>query len=202
MTSEPPQPNVYAPAPAGGRLWQGEILSNVIEIRRAPEELGLEQPTEVERLVHPYALVMTPDCDLEQDFNARQDASAPESRLVPHVLLCEVREAEELRGSRALTSKLWTRVRQNQDERYQYLHRVSPAEDMVGEGLPVLALDFKRILTLPTDELYAQIGPVVGRRALLVDRYLFEVMQRFYSFQSRVGVPVPHDVLDSAAANS
>ena len=141
-------------------------------------------------------MVMTPDCDLEQDFEARQVEDAPESRLIPRVLLCEVQEAAELKKSSGLNSRLWRQVRQNQHERYQFVRSVAAFEDAASEGLPELALDFKRVLAVPTDELYVQIhNGIVRRRTVMVDRYLFHFVQRFYSFQGRIGVPIPHDQL-------
>ena len=114
-------PSVYQQAPSEGRLWQGEVLSNVVEIRRAPGDLDLESPGQIARVMHPYALVMTPDCDLEQDFDAREGGSPPEQRLVPQLLMCEMHDAEALRGSHGLNSALWKRVRQNQAAN---IHRV------------------------------------------------------------------------------
>ena len=174
------------------------MLGNVLELRRVPREFGERTPREVATVVHPFTMVMTPDCDLEQDFKAwEMDGGQEGMRPVPRILLCELQEAEELRGEGSLNSAIWKQVRQNSHERYQFLTRAAAEADALGEGLPTLASDFRRVLSLPTDELYAQIAcGIVERRTVVVERYLFDVVQRFYAFQGRVGLPVAHDRLE------
>ncbi len=108
-----------------------------------------------------------------------------------------------MRRAKSLNARLWKEVRQNQNDRYQFLRNVLAEEEAQGDGLPELAADFKRLLAVPTDELYAQLtNGIVHRRTVLVERYVFNVMQRFYSFQGRVGVPVPHHELVAADQTS
>ena len=144
-------------------------------------------------------IVMTADCDLEQDFNARfPEGSAADKgaetavekghpSLVPHVLLCEVYELGEIRA-RVGASDLWKRMQQNQDERY---HHLPPARigDQPVNGFPDLYLDFKKTVALPTENLYLAVAQGVRRLALVTPIYIHDLMHRFYGFLSRVGVP-------------
>ena len=61
------QSPVYVPISAGDRLFQGEILANVVErvVSGSGEKLGARE------IVHPFAVLVTQDCDLEQDHRAR-----------------------------------------------------------------------------------------------------------------------------------
>jgi hypothetical protein len=157
-------------------LRQGEILSNLIQLQLIVQTLG-NQPR-VEPLLHPYALVLTQDCDLEQDFNARQRQVAAD-KLIPSVLFCEVVTAEELFGLiRQTNKKLWDRIRINKDEHYHFLQQAEPACDTLQQGLPELALDFKRYFTIPTEEVYKRIEIREAQRRTLLIRGCPEIKLR------------------------
>ena len=128
---------IYRVAAEGPRasLRQGEILSELIEARidlstLQAETLGLQLYS------HPYALILTQDCDLDQDFKARLGLNKPD-KLIPAVLFCEVFTAEELRGTGGITSDMWRRISQNKDERYHFLQKAEPSCDTV-EKFPIL----------------------------------------------------------------
>ena len=61
-------PTVYCPSVEGDRLHQGEVLGAVWE-RRVSLHPETGEP-ELEEVEHPYAVVSTQDCDLEQDAGA------------------------------------------------------------------------------------------------------------------------------------
>jgi hypothetical protein len=110
------------------------------------------------------------------------------------VLLCEVHVADELRGRSGINSELWRRVRENKDERYHYLRAVLPEEDSLREGLPNMAVDFKRYFAIATDELYAQINAEARKRARLISPYMEHFCSRFGHFQQRIALPEDHHV--------
>jgi hypothetical protein len=147
----------------------------------------------VYEVTHGYAVVLTQDCDLEQDFSVRQKQIASD-KLLPSVLFCEVATAEELFGRvKSLGSKLWDRIRINKDERYHFLQKIEADRDGLGLGMPELGIDFKRYFTIPTDEVYKRIE--IGkakRRCALVSPYLEHLSSRFAYFLSRVALPENH----------
>jgi len=125
------------------------------------------QTHELEEIQHPYAVVMSPDCDLEQDFAERMDSSKKEEqpdKLIPSVLLLEAITVNELRATTPAGKDIWKRIRQNKDERYHVLEAVPIKSDADGKGLPSLGIDFKRYFTVPTDELQVQCGTSAKRR--------------------------------------
>lgn len=189
-----PAEPIYAPSTKSEPLRQTEVLSNVIETRQSLASFQGKGEPEIERTKHPYALVVSQDCDLEQDFLARFSGGAgvPPERLLPNVLLCVVVTVEELHARTPKGSDIWKRVVGNKDERYHFLQKVDPSEDALGEGLPAMGIDFKRCFTVPTDELYSQLGTDVKRRCRMVSPYLEHFASRFAYFLSRVALPRPH----------
>jgi hypothetical protein len=188
-----PQARIYRVADIGQGLClrQGEILSNLIRIRLDLQTLGTNSPGIIS-VTHPYAVVVSQDCDLEQDFKARQGINK-EDKLIADILFCQVATAEQLRGTTGITSEMWKRISQNKDERYHFLQKVEPACDALREGLPELGIDFKRYFTISTDEVYRRIE--IGeakRRCVLVSPYLEHLSSRFAHFLSRVALPEDH----------
>ena len=180
-----------------GRLLQGEILSGLLEPQ--PEHPGKVIQSEaldlqITLVSHPKIVILTPDCDLLTDFLARKDpGTAKETKLLQHVQCCDVYEEYEIRRARNLASDLWKRVKQNQDERYHCLP--SNETDVGGKAnQPALFLDFKQMFSIPTEFLYKaiEIGDV-KRQGVIPPIWLHSLIQRYFAFHSRVGVPDPND---------
>lgn len=127
-----------------------------------------------------------------QDFKPRNEGNLESDKIIPSVLFCEVITAEQLRGRADMKSNIWQRIRQNKDERYQFLEKVLSKDDLLGEGLPELGIDFKRYFTIPTDEVYFRLKTDAKRRCRLVSPYLEHLSSRFYYFQNRIALPADH----------
>src|SRR5262249_34569532 len=103
---------------AASPIRQGEILSDLHQFRLEVRSIGSQEATG-KPFRHPYALVLTQDCDLDQDFRVRFPEPQPSDKLIPGILFCEVVTAEELFGIiRQTNKKLWDRIKINKDERY------------------------------------------------------------------------------------
>jgi hypothetical protein len=178
-----------------GALRQGEMVTGLVQVRLAINTVGADKE-DVQWIeeFHPFAVVLSQDCDLDQDWKVRQSAvDDPKAaqRQLPSVLFAQVHDAEELKG-RVGASDLWKRVKQNKDERYHFLEAVSPNQDALADGLPELGIDFKRYFTIPTDELYRRIEKGTHRRCRLVSPYLEHLSTRFCYYQFRVALPSDH----------
>jgi hypothetical protein len=184
--------SIYEPAQQNGAIRQGEIITELTQFIVNIETEELEEP-EIIRKKHPYALVVSQDCDLDWDYKARAGLTQSH-KLLPNILLCEVVTAEELRGNTEINSRIWDSVRNNKNERYQFLQRASIGEDGFSEGLPELAVDFKRYFTIPTEEVYLRTRPGGGarRRCRLISPYVEHFSSRFCYFQSRIALPSEH----------
>lgn len=186
---------IYAPSVVGGALRQGELLSNVVEaridfetLRQAQDELALEEK------VHPLAVVLTQDCDLDWDHTARIETD-PErkaklaNKALPNILLCEVWFSTDLRGEQGLNNTLWRRIQSNSDERYHILPPVAPEHDLLRARLEELAIDFKRVFTVRTEELYFRLTTEAQRRCCLEGLFKQDLSTRFGCYQIRVALP-------------
>lgn len=166
------------------------MLTDVVQVLLDPESADASAII-VDLRTHPWALVLSQDCDLDWDYQART-GTTEDYRRIPSVLLCEVITAQQLRDSDEINSTIWTRVKGNNDERYHFLQQIQPESDARGEGLPELAVDFKRYFTISTDRLYATLGNGVERRCRLVTPYRDHFSTRFTRFMSRIALPNPH----------
>ena len=188
--------NLFKPSVASEPFRQGEILTGVRQHRRSILSLK-SQTHELEEIQHPYAVVMSPDCDLEQDFTQRMGEAVKggsTDRSIPDILLLQATTADELRATAPAGKDIWKRIRQNKDERYHVIERVRPEQDAVGTGLAALGIDFKRYFTVPTDELYLQCEATAKRRCHLETPYSEHLNRRFTDFLSRVALPREHQV--------
>jgi hypothetical protein len=197
--------NIYRKATSDGGLRQGEIISNLTQF--LPK---LEIPTKPDQilgryLTHPYAIVVTQDCDLEQDYKARRE-NAKKHRLLPNILFCELELANELRNSkinneslpvekreREVNSAIWKEIAKNKHERYHFFQRITTDCDLQNAGLKELAADFSRFFTIPTDEVYFRIEKnLTQKHCFLLSPYLEHFSLRFHYYHSRVALPEDH----------
>jgi len=171
-------------------LRQGEILSGLNEYW--VEDI-VDDSASVEIRQHEYAIVMTQDCDLDQDFRARRSESNEPQRVLKSVLLCEIETAEKLRGSHKINSKDWSLVHSNRDERFHFLETVSSEHDLESTGLPELGVSFRRYFTVSLKMVYAELSRgLVRRRCRLRSPYLEHLSSRFSYYHSRIALPEPH----------
>lgn len=193
-------PAFYVPSTQGGPFRQSEILSNVLQYCIAVESLGDEEGLDLVPVLHGLAIIVSQDCDLEQDFKQRQRVTEAgetvdreDDKLLPCVLLCEVATAKailESIGNQGRTIR--EKFRKNHEDRYQYLREVEPTQDAEGCGIDAMGIDFKRYFTVPTQELYEQLKQGCQRRCRLGPQYLEHLSDRFTNHLSRVGLPRNH----------
>lgn len=169
-------------------LCQGEILSDLVQHRLDEATLDSASPI-IEPIHYQFAIVLTQACDLSQDFACRQSGKPPQ---LPDVLFCQVPTAEELKSRNNLNSRIWDRIKINKDERYHFLEAVPVVCDALGNGLPEMAIDFKRYFTIPTPVIYLQLQLSASRRCRLCSPYLEHLSTRFAYFLSRVALPSEH----------
>jgi hypothetical protein len=203
----------YSSIAPGDRLHQGELLTGLLRIRQSLDTVGT-QDIRVDEITHPVLVVMTQDCDLAQDFDARTveaEAAQDPTRLndpdfkkmldsapkleIENVLLCEAMLTADMKNNVPPGKDIWKRIIQNKDERYQCLEAIPAEQDSQSAGLLSVGCDFKRFLTIPADEVYKRIqaNPAV-RRSRLLTPYVEHLLHRFCNFQARIPLPENHDV--------
>lgn len=183
-----------------GPIRQTELLKDVVELQAVgPRLSGQEGRVSIRRVEHPLVIVLSQDCDLEQDFNLRfpkeaEPTSRDEADITPgclsHVILCDAWSEEEYRRRlpKGINSYDRRKIGSNQNERYHRLESATIGED--GEEIDELFIDFRRFFALPSADLYDQVdGKDESRVACLPAYHLHDLAQRFFSYQARVAVP-------------
>jgi hypothetical protein len=173
-------------------LRQGEILTGVVQYNPIIDKTSQEE-LQFTPVVHPYAIVITQDCDLDWDYKSREMDNNP-SKLLNSVILCEIDKAASIRQTDGMYRKEWDLIEAHRHERYYFLQKVSHECELEREGLPELTADFKRVFGIDTVALYSQIKlGIVKRRTILASPYLEHFSRRYHSFHSRVALPLQYE---------
>jgi hypothetical protein len=181
---------IYQVSDKNSSLRQGEILTSVVQYNPVVNEITNEfQELSFTPVIHPYAIVITQDCDLDWDYRARQPANSQPSKLLNSVILCEISTAREIRDD-DMNSKEWKLVESHRHERFYFFENIPLECDTEKEGLPELTADFKKVFGIDAATLYRQIElGIVKRRTVLASPYLEHFSRRYYSFHGRVALP-------------
>ena len=176
----------------GARISQGDIYKDVEFIEYAIEKAGV---IEISKIVFPSVIVLTQDCDLNQDYKVRWAKKEPfnhDKKLIS-VIAAPLYNVEHVYKGEHLSELKMTmteirkertpgqNLRKNETPRYHYLE--FPA------NVPIVSsvIDFKHYFTVNVEYLkkhkkanfICQIGPL----------YREDVSQRFSSYLSRIGLP-------------
>lgn len=185
---------IYQASDKGSSLRQGEILTGVVQYNPVINELPKEfQDLPFTPIIHPYAIVITQDCDLDWDYKARGTNNNP-AKLLNSIVLCEIDTAESIRSTDGMNRKEWDLVVAHRHERFYFFEKIPSECEVEQEGLPELTADFKRIFGIDSGTLYRQIElGIVKRRALLASPYLEHFSRRYHSFHGRVALPFQYE---------
>lgn len=173
------------------RYEQGDILRDVTLIEWA----DIDEKGEIrlaERTLQ-YCVIVSQECDLEHDFNARTNADRPNTdKYLQSLLICPAYPAQEFKSGEHLkqlqmtmqfiNSDNWGRVKQNNNARYHHLEKHDDFQ------VPELAIDFKHYLTVPREVIYRdQFDPCY--LATMNILYRDNLSSRFAHYLSRIGLP-------------
>jgi len=189
---------IYQSSIKNTSLRQGEILTGVVQYNPVASELSLEsEEMSFEPIIHPYAIVITQDCDLDWDHRARQSGDAQLSKLLNSVILCEIATAREVRDiadKNVMNSGEWNLVKSQRHERFYFFEKIPVECELEQVGLPELTADFKKIFGINAAILYRQMElGITKRRAILSSPYLEHFSRRYNSFHGRVALPSQYE---------
>lgn len=173
------------------RISQGDILRNIECIEYAIERDGI---IEVSKIQFPLVVVLTQDCDLEQDFKIQctPEKSVKDKKLIS-VLLAPLYNAEHVFQGEHLSEldipmepikknkTPGNLLRNNERPRYHYLE-FPPEVPLVPS-----VIDFKHYFS--TNANYLTQLRTTSYVCTLSPLYREDVSQRFSSFLSRIGLP-------------
>ena len=173
------------------RACQGDILRDLVYVEWAYQESG--KITISDREI-PYLVILTQDCDLEQDFTNHNSSPADgfnHDKFLQSILVCPAYLAEELRVGDQLSeigmkmepinSERWSLVKKNQTPRYHFLKGQTEYQ------VPELVIDFKHYYTIPRPILYSKLKD--NYLATLNSLFRESLSQRFAYYLSRIGLP-------------
>lgn len=184
-----PNYDSYSSVDPNAELRQSEILSNITYSFLEPSSDDSGR-MDMRSGTLSYVIVLTPDCDLLQDFRDRRDKRA--SKLF-NVLMFGAEEAGQAKDRIGYNTKEWKHVQQNVFDQFYYLTAIKADTDLRGRGMPDLVIDFKRYFTLPSGEIYRQCALAepdkAFRRCRLTDLWREDLQRRAMSYMQRVGLP-------------
>lgn len=176
------------------RVCQGDIFKDIKYIEYAIEREG---NFEISKIVFPLVIVLTQDCDLDQDFNSRNETtqSTNQDKYLLSVIVAPLYNIEHIYNGEHLSelelkmqkiNKESTRGKlllQNQLPRYHYL------EFKKDIPIPIVSsvIDFKHYFTvnLPYLLMIKETNFICKVSTL----YREDISHRFASFLSRIGLP-------------
>lgn len=176
------------------RPWQGDIY---LDVKLIQDIMQVETPEGEHEWVfnevtYDYSVVLTQECDLEQDYYYRILDKGDQDKYIPMILMVPAYLAESLRYGKHLTgygqkmqhinSDDWKKVKNNDNKRYHYL------KIDTYKNVPELVVDFKHFFTMSRDIIYNKIMNMSYKVSLTI-LYREELSQRFCSFISRIGIP-------------
>jgi len=181
------QINTYYRKHSFGRILQGDILRDV------KFNYAVQEDSEIVEYYFPYIIVLSQDCDLQQDFNNRNDESSDKNhdKYIQSILVCSAYLSDDLKKGEHLkrldltmerkNSKQFSTITTNQNARYHYLEHNHEYQ------VPHLVLDFKHYYTLPLEYLYS----IYEKHYIASLNELFReaLSQRFSFYLSRIGLP-------------
>jgi hypothetical protein len=179
-------------------LRQGEILTNVTQYNAVLNDIDKQNIDNiaVQQISHPYAIVVTQDCDLDWDFSARQRNSSI-SKQLNSIILCEISTASDIRNisdKGIMNSGAWDLVKKQQHERFYFFEQIPVECELEQIGLPELTADFKKLFGIDSVNLYKQLSlGLAKRRTMLASPYLEHFSRRYHSFHGRVALPSQYE---------
>ena len=186
------------------RPAQGDIYTDISVPIVGQVEINAQGETEVleaDIIVLDYVVVLSQECDLEQDYTDRERAIDVHDKYVQTVLIAPAYLAENLRAGEHLAASLgqkmqkinsdmWKIIKNNKNERYHFI------DACVELNVPELVIDFKHMYTLSRTYFYQS---VLAKKYYASLAYLSRELlsQRFCNFLSRIGLPDKIDELDA-----
>lgn len=174
-----------------GRVSQGDIYRDVEFVEYVAEKKGI---IEISKIVFPFVIVLTQDCDLEQDSKIRHQRilAQTQDKLILSVLVAPLYNVEQVYIGEHL-DQLGIRMRMinkiktpgkylriNEIPRYHYIK--------FPEGVTISpsVIDFKHYFSVHVEYLRRKKSDLVYQ---VLPLYREDISHRFASFLSRIGLP-------------
>lgn len=174
------KPACYSTSEMSAEFRQGEIITGLEQVVRITDGNA-----EVKQ--HPFAIVLSQDCDLAADYRARRGPGSKSA--MNGILLFEAHPLEGFMGNLGFNSKEKKQVMQYDHARYHTLERGTATDDLQAQGFTALAIDFRRYFTLTADDIIGQLTLSARRRTRLVSPFVEHLQSRAMTYLGRVALP-------------
>lgn len=183
------------------RIHQGDVLYDF----DFPTIVAVGNRSDIEVTSIQYGMILSQDCDLEgahilhsqiqklADFSDVNPING--NKFLPSIIIAPAFLAEDVNSGDYLldmgfkmdnkgkpSKSNWQSIVKNNNPRYHFLI------DSEEEGLPNLIIDFKIFYTLPYDYIFFKYNEVYT--CSLNELFRESLSQRFFSYHSRVGLPI------------
>jgi hypothetical protein len=179
---------------SSNRIRQGDIYRNIDYIEYAFEEAGI---IEISKICFPLVIVLTQDCDLQQDyiFRSPEEGQSTQDKCLLSVLVAPFYNAEQfylgehlnelgfkMAGFERRSHKTANKnLKNNEVPRYHFLE--------FPDDIPIVpsVIDFKHYFSVNVQHLTAIKN--MNFVCKVSQLYREDISQRFASFLSRIGLP-------------
>jgi hypothetical protein len=172
------------------RCSQGDILRDlkIISATDFNDETG---ETDVTELFYKYSIVISQECDLEHDFNTRNNASTSNhDKYLPNILIVPAYLFEEFKSGKHrgedFKGLIWggsdvVRIKNNNNPRFHFISSDTRYQ------VPELVIDFKHVQTISRNILYKNLTK--SYLATIAELYRESLSHRYSHYLSRIGLP-------------
>ncbi len=181
---------IRAQTSIGDRICQGDILRDVSYVERTLEQEGI---LELSKIIFPFVIVLTQDCDLEQDHVFRTQSKHSQDKWLISVLVAPLYNAKHVfSGEHLLDIGIKSEpinikktdgrlLMQNEKPRYHYIE--------FPDDIPIVPsiVDFKHYFSVPI--MYMREIKTANYVCTISELYREDLSQRFAAFLSRIGLP-------------
>ncbi len=177
------------------RIQQGDILKDVEYIESVTTENGNIQ---ISKIIFPLVIVLTQDCDLTWDYNAREKQSGNQDKYLLSVLVAPLYNYEHfIRGEHLskLDQKMTPMFSQSQTNNQNLKNNEKPRYHYLefADNVPIVnsVIDFKHYFSVNVEYLrkHKEKNYICTISALFRE----QISQRFSNFLSRIGLPTQQD---------
>lgn len=179
---------------ANNRICQGDIYKNIEHIEYANVADGI---IEVSKIVFPLIIVLTQDCDLEQDYRFRYTTPAPstQDKYLLSVLVAPIYNVEQFYLGEhlidlGLTMEPFEKKEDKTQNKYLKQNKIPRFHYMeFPPNIPIVPsiIDFKHYFAV--DILYLKNRYSTNFICKVSTLYREDISHRFASFLSRIGLP-------------
>lgn len=173
------------------RVAQGDIIRDIECIEYVVEK---DDIVEVSKIVFPLVIVLTQDCDLEQDFSLKKQltqSSESHDKLLFSVLIAPLYNADAAFAGDHLTELKMKMQRINSDRKRVVKNNEVPRYHYLDLGekiaVPPQVIDFKHFFSV--NLLYLEKRKKAQFVCHIGDLFREDISQRFSSYLSRIGLP-------------